>query len=513
MVVQQPTPPPPVQLVERIERKVLRPLMSNFRNMAEAIFELVDNPIDEFDGVHGGSRLQVTIDIRRDKGLIVVEDVGGRGMGPDELQEWLDWGRTPTGDGISEYGQGGKAAMGYLGNAWVIKAKRYDQPWAWEVGDDNWSDGTVAAKNLTARPFRAGKELAGLGYCRIEIRQLRRHRRLGAEQIGRLRSQLGNTYRRLLEDGTLTVTLNGELVPPLELPLYEARRTRPMRFKGDAGWSARGWVGRLKRDARARTPIPIRGGIRLTRQGRLICDGEYFGHPGPAYKASLNTLIGELDLPRQVPVLPNKTDFDRDSGEWGDVQKRMHEILKPDIDDLLKQPDEDKVTKEERQRVRAVRELMMQALKLLVEQGQPNPFSTDGQGRKPPEPRPGRPETEERQRGPYERQKAPESASPAPEDAVGRLRRLGRMPDWLPDVLDPEIRSVWRANGSQRLLVINKKFPLCELRKMDDLYIAETAALELVKPVEGEDRSVSEYADEVNRLVRAFCAVWAEVSP
>jgi hypothetical protein len=87
------------------------------------------------------------------------------------------------------------------------------------------------------------------------------------------------------------------------------------------------------------------------------------------------------------------------------------------------------------------------------------------------------------------------------------------MPDWLPDVLDPEIRSVWRANGSQRLLVINKKFPLCELRKMDDLYIAETAALELVKPVEGEDRSVSEYADEVNRLLRAFCAVWAEASP
>lgn len=502
--------PAPVQLVEKIERKVLRPLMSNFRNMAEAIFELVDNAVDGFDGFHGGSQLLIKIDIQRAKDLIIVENVGGSGMGPADLQDWLDWGRRPERDGISEYGQGGKAAMGYLGNAWVIKTKRYDDPWLWQVTDDNWADDSIDRKKLTAYPVGIDEQHRGVGYCRIEISHLRPRKHLGADQLARLRNHLGNTYRKLLEDGNLTINLNGEAVPPVQLPIYEAYPIRKIEFKSAAGWRAQGWVGRLKRDARARTPIAIKGGIRLTRRGRLICDGEFFGHPGPAYKASLNTLIGEVDLPRNVPVLPNKSDFDRDSPEWDEVQKQMHELIRPDIQDLLSQPEEEKVTKEEKQRVRAVRDLMMKAIKLLAEQGELNPFSTDGQGRKPPQPQASGPRPLVlHPRGPYGPRKPD---SPPPADAVGTLKRLGMMPDWIPDVLDPEIRSTRRENGSQKLLVINKKFPLCEMRKMDELYIAETAALELAKPIEGEEKRVAEYFDEVNRVMRAFCSVWAPES-
>jgi hypothetical protein len=507
MVSQQLTCPDPVALVERIERKVLRPLKSNFRNMAEAMFELVDNPVDQFDGFHGGQRLHISIEVRRDKDLIVVENVGGRGMGPRDLQDWLDWGRTATGEGISEYGQGGKAAMMYLGNAWVMRTKRYDDPWLWEVRDDNWSDDTVPVKTLTARPLYRDSQHASVGYCRIEIRQLLPRKHLGPEQMARLRNLLGNTYRKLLEDAIITITVNDQPVAPLKLPLYEARRVREIGFKAAAGWSARGWVGRLKRDARSRTPVSIKGGIRLTRGGRLICDGEYFGHPGPAYKASLNTLIGEIDLPRHVPVLPNKTDFDRDSPQWDEVQKRMHEILMADIEELLRQPDEQKVTKQEKQKVRAVRELMMKAIRLLAEQGEANPFSVEGEGRKPARRGGSEEERGERAHTTHRPRKASEPATAAPPGAVGRLRRLGRMPDWLPDVLDREIRSSWRENGSQRLLIINKRFPLCEVRGMDELYIAETAALELAK---ADDKSVSEYADDVNRLMKSFCEVWGE---
>ena len=84
------------------------------------------------------------------------------------------------------------------------------------------------------------------------------------------------------------------------------------------------------------------------------------------------------------------------------------------------------------------------------------------------------------------------------------------MPNWTVDVLAADIRSDWREEGSTRLLVINKKFPLCEARDIDELYIAETAALELAKPPKGEEKPISEYAEDVNRLMRAFCVVWAE---
>jgi hypothetical protein len=84
------------------------------------------------------------------------------------------------------------------------------------------------------------------------------------------------------------------------------------------------------------------------------------------------------------------------------------------------------------------------------------------------------------------------------------------MPDWVIDILDAGIRSTWRQEGSKRVLVINKRFPLSEIRATDELYIAETAALELAKPPEGERKDVTEYAEDVNRLLRAFCSVWCD---
>ncbi|MGQ9572784.1 MAG: hypothetical protein ACUVV3_06320, partial [Dehalococcoidia bacterium] len=77
-------------------------------------------------------------------------------------------------------------------------------------------------------------------------------------------------------------------------------------------------------------------------------------------------------------------------------------------------------------------------------------------------------------------------------------------------VLDPSIRSDWERNSDGRVLLINKKFPLYEQRRGDELYIAETAALELAKPDEGEQVDVTEYFEEVNRIMVAFCTVYAE---
>ncbi|MSQ41054.1 MAG: hypothetical protein EXR55_05240 [Dehalococcoidia bacterium] len=103
--------------------------------------------------------------------------------------------------------------------------------------------------------------------------------------------------------------------------------------------------------------------MRLLRNGRLVCAEEFFGHPGPTYKQSLARLIGEVDIPRQVNILPNKTDFDKSSSLWEEVRETMYTVLKPHIHRLLAQPDEVIVSKEEKARVKRVRELMIVALK------------------------------------------------------------------------------------------------------------------------------------------------------
>ncbi|GAI27290.1 unnamed protein product [marine sediment metagenome] len=95
------------------------------------------------------------------------------------------------------------------------------------------------------------------------------------------------------------------------------------------------------------------------------------------------------------------------------------------------------------------------------------------------------------------------------DEAVGRLRRLGKMPEWELKVLEPEIRSDWGKKNGNRCLLINKKYCLYEEREGDDLYIAETAALQLARPEEEEKLTSKEYLNEVDLLMRAFCEVYS----
>jgi len=163
----------------------------------------------------------------------------------------------------------------------------------------------------------------------------------------RIKETLSNTYRKLLENGEATILMNGEPISPLSIPLYDGYETQSFKEKTSNHMVLEGWIGRLKRDARVKDGTKIAGGLRLLRKGRLIKEGEYFGHRDFKYKASLGTLIGEVELPK-VPVLPNKTGFDTDSSDWEEVRKNMYKILKPHIDELLNERDEDIVSREEK---------------------------------------------------------------------------------------------------------------------------------------------------------------------
>lgn len=490
--------PKPIELEEKLSRKILRPVFAQFQSLSEALLELVDNAFDEFDGFHGGNHLEVDIWIT--KNSITIVNSGGKGMGPVELQTWLEWGDTHKTNVIGEYGQGGKAAMGYLGNSWVVQCKRWDEQWLWEIRENDWSDTSVDHKKYKAVPTKFNDK-PNTGYCNFQIRKLKKHRL----DMKRIKETLANTYRKLLEDGKATITINSEPISPLLLPLYDGYEIQSFKQKAPNHMLLEGWIGRLKRDARVKDSAKIVGGMRLLRKGRLIKEGEYFGHRDFRYKASLGTLIGEVELPK-VTVLPNKTGFDTDSSDWEEVRKSMYKILKPHIDDLLSEREEDIVSREEKKRVSAARLIMIEALKLL---------NVSETGRKQPEKREDLPAlepdiktiTSEKEEHEKTRKK-PEPLTPPPEGAIGKLKRLGKMPDWDIKPLDPTIRSDWTIkDDGHRCLVINKKYSLYEQRNGDELYLTETAALRLAEPEGEQDIAINNYIEEVDRIMRAVCEI------
>lgn len=494
--------PKPVIIKEKLSRKILRPLMAQFSSLPEALLELVDNVFDEFDGVHGGSHLDIDIVIT--KHSITVENVGGKGMGQKELSKWLKWGEAHKTDAIGEYGQGGKAAMGYIGSSWVVETKRWDEPWLWELREDKWDDVSSSEKRYKAVAKKdENKKRNNLGYCKFEIRKLKKRR----QDINRIRAELSNIYRKYLEKSKARITLNYEPISPLKLPIYEGFRIEQFKENTPQGFKISGWIGRLKRDVRVKGGPRINGGMRLLRKGRLIRDGEYFGYPDFRYKASLGTLIGEVELTK-VPVLPNKTGFDTDSPEWNTVREIMHRILKPHIEDLLKQREEDTITREEKKRVSQVRGMMIEALNLLNKYGDLSGKFGEDRGRKQPEYQETTSTQDLKEEGKVPHKKH-EPRTPPPKDAVGRLQRLSKMPEWELRDLESDIRSDWGEKEGQRCLLINRKYCLYEEWEGDPLYIAESAALQLARP-EGDDKlPLEDYLYEVNLLMRAFCKVYS----
>jgi hypothetical protein len=500
--------PEPVILREKLSRKILRSTMAQFPSLTVALLELVDNAFDGFDGINGGNFLDINIVIT--KNSIIVENTGGKGMGPDELNQWLDWGGNQKIDAIGEYGQGGKAAMGYMGKAWIVQTKLWNEPWLWELNEDNWDDISSKEKVYSVVPKRdENKKRTNLGYCKFEIRKLKPRR----QDKKRIKEELSNIYRRYLEEGKVKITINyDETVSPLILPIYEGYKVSDIKQKTSHGLYINGWIGRLKRDVRVKGGPRISGGMRLLRKGRLICEGEYFGHPDFRSKASLGTLIGEVELSSKVPVLPDKTGFDIDSPVWAEVNDVMHRVLEPHIKELQSQKEEETISREERKRVSEVRNMMIEALKLLDKYSEFSGKLIEDKGRKRPELKSEKNESiniqdskeEKNEEIPQKR----EPRTPPPESPVGRLKRLGKMPDWELRQLGPDIRSIWDDKQNHRYLVINKDYCLYTAREGDELYIAETAALQLAKPGDDDNFILGNYLNEINSLMRAFCEVY-----
>ncbi|MGH2930763.1 MAG: hypothetical protein ACRDL8_21345, partial [Solirubrobacteraceae bacterium] len=247
---------------------------------------------------------------------------------------------------LGQYGQGGKAAIGYLGDRLTVEVSQAGDQISWRLEDREYRDRS-RLKTYELREVQKRVDET-LGYVRMRIDGVDKR-----VELKRVTARVTETYRPLLEEARCQLTLNGRRLLPAPLPTVERQDFRVRA----GGVTLAGWIGALG-EASGVDP-----GIRCYRLGRLVAGGEWFGHPGPAQSPGLARLIGEVEIPR-LPLTMNKTDFDRDDAGWAAVEVRMHRLLGP----LVKRLSREEQPPPPANALRAaeqVRRLLGQALRLM----------------------------------------------------------------------------------------------------------------------------------------------------
>ena len=309
-------------LEEDVDINIVIALMRNYRNAVEAILELIDNAVDD--------RRETTplkIEIFLGKKLIQIKNTRGLGMDLEDLKTFLKWGQSNKRGKLGRYGQGGKAAMGYLGNSWKLEVSKLGDERTYVIEETNWRNRLEGKKKYKPKIF-LGLTPKEQGKVKIEIRNLSR-----PVNEAKLREALADYYRMLLEEDKIRIEVNRELVKPLEIPLVKKEGfidiVDSKKFHG--------WIGLLEPN------VSLRGGIRCCVLGRKITENEYFGQPDYMWKASLNRLIGEINADF-LELNLNKTGFDTDSWGWKRVTEKIFTRMQPYVDFLLNEKEEEKVT-------------------------------------------------------------------------------------------------------------------------------------------------------------------------
>jgi hypothetical protein len=446
-----PTEPERITVRERLAPEITASLFANYRSAADAILELIDNSVDSR---LPGRPLRVDVVVRA--AFVQITTIGGQGMGPREVEaNYLRWGASHKRGRslLGQYGQGGKAAIGHLGQGFTIDASRPGDESAWQFSDTRYRDRS-RLKVYELHPIQKRVE-QDLGYVRIRIEAVDRK-----VDVKRVTARLLETYRPLLEREALALTVNGAQLRPAAIPTVERHE-----FRVDTGGGpASGWYGVLAEDGPALEP-----GLRCYRLGRLVGGGELFGHQG----AGLERLVGEVEVPG-VPLTMNKSDFDRDGEAWLEVEEHLHRVLEP-IVRRLSHDDRARPPASAARAAEQVRKLLGRALRMVEGETPLSGFEPAG----PP------------------RAKAPSSQQElAMPEHVRRRPGFGRI---ALRPLDRAVRSQTVEEDGVRVIVINTRHPLFLERRGDTWYQLETAARELFAAVEGA--SVADYERQVNEVV------------
>ncbi|MBS1723422.1 MAG: ATP-binding protein [Armatimonadetes bacterium] len=471
---------------ESASRRIVAALCSSFTSISHAVCELVDNAVDAMDG----QQCRITVELDKPGNRIVVESAGGLGMGAMEIATFLNWGEGAhhSADDIGHYGQGGKAACGYLGDSLRIWSKRAGESDIWMFEDLNWRSRADFADFGTPEPVDASLAPESLRNCpvetgcvRIEVEDVINGRHWRVDSMTR---DLATVYDRLLRLGRLAIVVNGTRVEPIDLPLDASVGKVPIDVKvGDV--TAKGWAARLERSKMK--DGYVKAGFRLFAKGRMMVESESFGFHFAA-KGSLNQFVAELEIDGLTPNL-NKSGFVESDDQ---VFKDLGRAVLAQCTWLIKQLREghdEKIVGREKKTAARVRRQLKALFKEIAEGSQEERASEEAlggdgdKGRKRMEPKDGTAEREESQ----STGRTNKARTEAPDGAVGTLRRVLRRlkngkdcPEIEIVAGSPEVRSAFVEDEAKTVIQVNKNFPAYVKVEGAESYVAETALIELL---------------------------------
>lgn len=483
-------PGSPGVIQERISARAIEALIRNYRDPQLAFLDLVDNAVDNRNRIEGKP---LTIRVRVTKEELSVSNHGGKGLDFEGLDNYFNWGHSEkTSDDIGQYGVGGKAAAGFLGRGLEIVCSADGSEIEYRVSDTSWE----SRREGELRQYETQQQRAvnTEGYFRIRITELKHEISAAA-----LVTKLGDIYRPLLMDGSIRITVNGREVNPMEIRYLEEEGLMPEVLRVQTRYGD--WfdlkVGVLAQGQR------VRPGIRCYYKGRLMEDGEFFGHPTPSQMPGSSRLIGEANLDH-VPVTLNKSGLIR-GVEWEMASRSIHTVLSPWMEKLanLKNLEQTKVERYEKDLARNAKRILEHALATTNIITRAN-LAGGSFGRLPPTPREF---PEPTPIGAHKPPKKTEGATAPKLPAVGEtIKRWGATHEVEPVSMgNDQTRAEIVDEDNRKKLRINSDFFLYRVAKKlgDDaleVYIAETIALEICK-IAAKEKSVEDYTDMVNQLL------------
>lgn len=295
---------------ESFDPRLISALYKNFSNKYIALQELFDNSVD--DRVEG-KQLLVSVVYNSNEGKLQIKNVDGKGMDIDDLRRFFKWGAAGEKEyRIGRYGQGGKAAIGYLARSFSIMSHPSGGPNGYLIKVDNWEDRDEGFKEFKVEPFKMHESR---GNVTFELWNLKK-----TFDLDTIKSRIREIYRPLIVKKEVEFTVNGVKVkcPPSN---YDSGTKRVFSDEIEIDKVNYRLAGEYGIVSDKNSP---RGGFDVYQFGRRVAKKEYFGHTDPSKRWNVERLYGELYLNFEVPLLMNKTDVDRDSKAWKKIVRFMN---------------------------------------------------------------------------------------------------------------------------------------------------------------------------------------------
>ena len=307
---------------ESFDPKLITALFKNFSNQYVALFELIDNAVDDR---LPNEKLIISIDYFHEEEKLTIKNYNGKGMSIDELEKFFTWGHSDKTTGrIGRYGQGGKAALGYLAKSFTIKSHAKNQLMGFIVKVKDWENRQSGfTDGFQVMPYQSQRDEGDVSF---EIYNLKKE--FGIERII---ERIKKTYRPLIAQKKVEFIVDSKIVK-CDVIAYDSNTYKTFKTEftyKEKVYNLKGEYG-LVPDTNSE-----RGGFKIFQYGRNVASKEYFKRTDPSKKWNVERLYGELYIDFDLPLSMNKTEIDKDSELWLWIESTMNKEIKDIIEEAI----------------------------------------------------------------------------------------------------------------------------------------------------------------------------------